>query len=48
LRWLRVVGDTIFAAGSVALALFILGLRTGGSTRNERFRVGEPAASSLG
>ena len=37
LRWLRVIGDTIFAAGAVALALFVLGLRTGGSTRTERF-----------
>ena len=37
LRWLRVVGDTVFAAGAVALALFVLGLRTGGSTRTERF-----------
>jgi len=30
-RWLRVFGDTIFAAGAVALALFVIGLRTGGS-----------------
>ena len=28
-RWLRVVGDTIFAAGAVALAIFIIGLRRG-------------------
>ena len=39
LRWLRVVGDTIFAAGAVALALFVIGLRTGGTTRNQRFHV---------
>jgi nitric oxide reductase subunit B len=32
-RWLRVIGDTIFAFGAVALALFVIGLRTGGSTR---------------
>lgn len=25
LRWLRVVGDTIFAAGAVALGWFVLG-----------------------
>ncbi|MCJ8163315.1 nitric-oxide reductase large subunit [Pontibacter sp. E15-1] len=31
LRWLRVVGDTIFASGVVALAWFILGLKTGWS-----------------
>ena len=33
LRWLRVVGDTIFAVGIVALALFVLGLATGRSYR---------------
>lgn len=27
LRWLRVPGDTLFAAGALALALFVLGLR---------------------
>jgi len=31
LRWLRVVGDTIFAAGSVALVWFVAGLTTGHS-----------------
>ena len=30
-RWLRIVGDTVFAAGSVALAWFIVGLKTGWS-----------------
>ncbi len=39
-RWLRVVGDTIFAAGAIALAAFVIGLRTGGSAGGERFRVG--------
>jgi nitric oxide reductase subunit B len=43
LRWMRVVGDTIFAVGAIALAAFVLGLRTGGTTRQERFRVSEPA-----
>ena len=33
LRWMRVIGDTIFAAGAVALGLFILGLKTGWSIR---------------
>jgi nitric oxide reductase subunit B len=32
-RWLRVVGDTIFAAGVVALVLFVVGLVTGASKR---------------
>jgi nitric oxide reductase subunit B len=31
LRWLRVVGDTIFAAGILALGWFVLGLVTGRS-----------------
>ena len=33
LRWLRVVGDTIFALGVVALAWFVAGLKTGWSLR---------------
>lgn len=35
LRWMRVVGDTIFAIGVVALAWFVVGLKTGWSTQNE-------------
>ncbi len=31
IRWLRVIGDTVFAAGTVALGWFILGLKTGWS-----------------
>jgi len=31
LRWLRVVGDTIFAIGVFALGWFVLGLKTGWS-----------------
>ena len=34
LRWLRVVGDTIFAVGVLALAWFVIGLKTGWSIRN--------------
>ena len=30
-RWLRIVGDTVFAVGTVALALFVVGLKTGWS-----------------
>jgi nitric oxide reductase subunit B len=29
LRWMRIFGDSIFAIGSVALALFVIGLKTG-------------------
>lgn len=32
LRWLRVVGDTIFGIGSLALGWFVIGLKTGWST----------------
>lgn len=35
LRWLRVIGDTIFAGGIVALAWFIIGLRTGWSLEQD-------------
>ena len=35
LRWLRVVGDVIFIAGALALAWFVLGLRTGWSIQRE-------------
>jgi nitric oxide reductase subunit B len=31
LRWLRVIGDTIFALGAVTLGWFVLGLKTGWS-----------------
>ena len=31
LRWLRVIGDTIFAFGAVSLGWFVLGLKTGWS-----------------
>jgi nitric oxide reductase subunit B len=33
LRWLRVLGDTIFFLGAVALVIFVLGLKTGQSFR---------------
>jgi nitric oxide reductase subunit B len=31
LRWMRVFGDVIFSIGAVALALFVVGLKTGWS-----------------
>lgn len=31
LRWLRVLGDTIFAFGAVGIGWFVLGLKTGWS-----------------
>ena len=35
LRWMRVFGDTIFAVGILALAYFVLGLKTGWSLKGE-------------
>jgi nitric oxide reductase subunit B len=35
LRWLRVIGDTIFAAGAVALGWFVLVLKTGWSIERQ-------------
>lgn len=34
LRWLRVVGDTIFAVGVLALGWFVLGLKAGWSNED--------------
>ena len=36
LRWLRVIGDTIFAIGVLALAWFVLGLKTGWSVADRQ------------
>lgn len=44
LRWLRVPGDIIFAAGVTALAWFIIGLKTGWSYRAEAPATEAPAA----
>ncbi|MFN8240383.1 MAG: nitric-oxide reductase large subunit [Bacteroidales bacterium] len=35
LKWMRMIGDTIFAAGALALAWFIFGLRLGWSVRKD-------------
>jgi len=35
LKWARVFGDTLFAAGAIALVLFIVGLLTGHSIKKE-------------
>jgi nitric oxide reductase subunit B len=43
LRWMRVIGDTLFAAGVLALGWFVLGLFTGHSLRE-----GRAGASSAG
>ena len=36
LRWLRSIGDTIFAAGILAVGWFVVGLTTGWSIRDDR------------
>ncbi len=41
LRWLRVIGDSIFALGVLALGWFVLGLKTGWSIAPERETVME-------
>jgi len=42
-RWLRVIGDTIFAAGALALVIFVMRLRTGSTARDLPFGVAAPA-----
>ena len=39
LRWLRVIGDTIFAIGTIGLALFVIGLKTGWSYEKDKFDI---------
>ncbi|MCB9832537.1 MAG: nitric-oxide reductase large subunit [Planctomycetes bacterium] len=39
LRWLRIVGDTVFLSGVAALAWFVLGLKTGWSYRPQESAV---------
>lgn len=34
-RWLRVIGDTVFALGSLGLAYFVIGLKTGWSVSRQ-------------
>ncbi|MGD9489741.1 MAG: nitric-oxide reductase large subunit [Calditrichaceae bacterium] len=41
IRWLRVIGDTIFAFGIIGLGWFVLGLKTGWSRTKEVDAVGE-------
>jgi nitric oxide reductase subunit B len=43
LRWLRVIGDSIFATGVLALGWFVLGLKTGWSIQNRM----EPAITGI-
>ena len=38
-RWLRVIGDTIFAVGTIALAWFVIGLKTGWSIDKSNIEV---------
>jgi len=48
LRWLRFIGDTIFALGALGLAWFVLGLKTGWSfaRREQEVGSGAPAAET--
>jgi nitric oxide reductase subunit B len=48
LKWLRVVGDTVFASGILALGWFVLGLKTGWSLeRGEGRRAAELAPARV-
>jgi nitric oxide reductase subunit B len=38
LRWMRIVGDTVFFLGAVALVVFVAGLKTGHSIKTETKR----------
>lgn len=44
LRWLRVIGDTVFACGAVGIAWFVIGLKTGWSLEG---RQAEPAPDAV-
>ena len=44
LRWLRAPGDTVFAVGIVAIAWFVIGLKTGWSTQSLHAHHGEEAS----
>jgi nitric oxide reductase subunit B len=48
LRWLRVIGDTIFALGAVGIGWFVLGLKTGRSfaDKSEEQQALEAAAAN--
>lgn len=48
LRWLRVIGDTIFALGAVTLGWFVLGLKTGWSLKQEEIDLQAGAILSRG
>ncbi|MGV3509420.1 MAG: nitric-oxide reductase large subunit [Sphingobacteriaceae bacterium] len=39
LRWLRAIGDTIFAIGTITLALFVIGLKFGWSYKKGEFDI---------
>jgi nitric oxide reductase subunit B len=45
LRWLRVIGDTLFALGAVGLGVFVLGLKTGWSIARPESDLREEAAA---
>ena len=48
LRWLRVLGDTVFATGVLALGYFILGLKTGWSLSPLNETIGQTIPNNRG
>jgi len=45
LRWMRMIGDTVFTIGVIALGWFVLGLRTGWSLKRQKEDVTHPGLS---
>ncbi|WML42893.1 nitric-oxide reductase large subunit [Neobacillus sp. PS3-40] len=45
--WMRIVGDTIFAIGALALVWFIIGLKTGWSVTDKRLDYAETEAKKV-
>ncbi|HJV15955.1 MAG TPA: nitric-oxide reductase large subunit [Bacillales bacterium] len=45
--WMRVIGDTIFAIGGIALVWFILGLKTGWSLTDKRLEYAETDSKKI-
>lgn len=47
IKWLRVIGDTIFTIGALALGYFVLGLKTGWSVYKDKIDISEESYPSV-
>jgi len=43
IRWMRMIGDTLFALGTLALGWFVMGLKTGWSFESRKITSKNPA-----